>query len=63
MSFSGSGTALCPWAFQRKPKQNAVKLGQLLNCPVESTKALVDCLRTKDADDIGLAHSKLMVTI
>jgi hypothetical protein len=60
-AYSGSGTALCPWAFQPKPRENAMKLGKLLGCPTENSKALVDCLRNKDPDEIGYTHSKFLV--
>lgn len=33
-------------------KEKAKKLGELLNCPTDDSKALIDCLRTKDADEI-----------
>ncbi|XP_014483778.1 PREDICTED: venom carboxylesterase-6-like isoform X2 [Dinoponera quadriceps] len=49
-----SGTAYCPWAFIRPglAKKNANIMGEHLNCPTESSKELIACLRTKKATDI-----------
>ncbi|ODN06368.1 Venom carboxylesterase-6 [Orchesella cincta] len=56
-ALSASGSALNPWAFQPNPIPNGKKLGQFLNCPVDNSKDLVECLRTKDAHDIAFTHS------
>uniref|UniRef100_A0A348G5Z4 Carboxylic ester hydrolase n=1 Tax=Odontomachus monticola TaxID=613454 RepID=A0A348G5Z4_ODOMO len=51
---SQSGTTHCPWAFVQPGLANkkAKALAERLNCPTESSKELLACLRTKDADDI-----------
>lgn len=53
-AISQSGTAHCPWTLTRPgaAEAKAKKLGELLNCPTDNSKALIDCLRTKDAVDI-----------
>ncbi|XP_032678420.1 venom carboxylesterase-6-like isoform X2 [Odontomachus brunneus] len=51
---SQSGTSHCPWAFVKPgwAKKKAKALAERLNCPTESSKELIACLRTKDAADI-----------
>nr|CAD7404517.1 unnamed protein product [Timema cristinae] len=51
---SQSGTALCSWTLapNGSSKHQAQKLATLLNCPSAPSKALVDCLRKREAKDI-----------
>ena len=39
-----SGSMLAPWASQVNPRENAKILGRGLNCPVEDSVSLLDCL-------------------
>ena len=39
-----SGSMLAPWASQVSPRENAKILGRGLNCPVEDSTSLLDCL-------------------
>ena len=59
-AFSGSGSALNPWAFQPDPIPNGKKIAKMHGCPTETSKMLVECLRTKDAHDIAFSHSKFL---
>lgn len=59
VSFSGS--ALSPWAFMTKPKAQAMRLGTILGCPTNSTLALVNCLKSLDANTIVNAHTEIHV--
>ncbi|XP_001599255.3 venom carboxylesterase-6 isoform X1 [Nasonia vitripennis] len=51
---SQSGTALCPWALTRPglARKKAQRVAELLGCPKDDSRKLVDCLRTKEAVDI-----------
>nr|CAD7403628.1 unnamed protein product [Timema poppensis] len=51
---SQSGTALCSWTLapNGSSKHQAQRLATLLNCPSSPSKALVDCLRRREAKDI-----------
>ncbi|XP_014603712.1 PREDICTED: venom carboxylesterase-6 [Polistes canadensis] len=53
-AISQSGTAHCPWTLTRQgtAKIKAQSVGKLVNCPTDDSKALIECLRTKDAYDI-----------
>lgn len=45
-AISQSGSALNPWAFAEQPKRRAFKLAQVLGFTTNSTKELVEFLRT-----------------
>ncbi|XP_077999630.1 neuroligin-4, X-linked-like [Glandiceps talaboti] len=50
-----SGTATSPWGIYRPPydpRDQTNELATALECPTEDSQALVDCLRTKDWNDI-----------
>ncbi|PSN36673.1 hypothetical protein C0J52_16277 [Blattella germanica] len=49
---SQSGTVTVPWVIMEEGRAKANKLGALLGCPTDNTKALVDCLRTRPAEQI-----------
>nr|CAD7459869.1 unnamed protein product [Timema tahoe] len=53
-AISQSGTALCPFAYAPggTSKHQAEKLAVLLDCPTNSSEALVSCLRKKEASEI-----------
>lgn len=42
-----SGSALSPWAIARDAGKYSRRIGQALDCPVDDSRALVDCLKTK----------------
>ncbi|XP_022670199.1 neuroligin-4, Y-linked-like [Varroa jacobsoni] len=47
-----SGSALSPWAIARDAGKYSRRIGQALDCPVDDSRALVDCLKTKPASEI-----------
>ena len=47
-----SGSMLAPWASQVSPRDNAKVLGKKLQCPIDSSLALLSCLQDKDMSDI-----------
>lgn len=51
---SQSGNVFCPWTFSRPgtAKNKAESVAKELDCPTGSSKDLIDCLRTKNANDI-----------
>lgn len=62
---SQSGTGLCLWACGHMDHgwEHAQKLGKLLNCPVENSEVLVECLRGKDALEIASMDEDFMVIV
>ena len=51
--FTVSGVALNPWVIMNKPKEKALRLAQILECPdTTNTNAIKHCLKQKPADDI-----------
>lgn len=47
-----SGSTFCPWPIQEAARQKAQRLASKLGCPVDTSRKLVDCLKTKPARDI-----------
>ncbi|KAG5884998.1 hypothetical protein JTB14_025344 [Gonioctena quinquepunctata] len=49
-----SGTTLCSWAFSENNEnlKNSRKLARALNCPIEPTTEMAECLRKVDANTI-----------
>ena len=51
-----SGNSLCPWALQKKPGENVVRLGKAIGCLDESATDMDDaayqCLRDIDAETL-----------
>lgn len=58
---SQSGTAIQPWALIENPLRKARKVAQKLNCTIESTKSMVDCLRKVKVSDLIEAMKVLLV--
>lgn len=56
-----SGNVLLPWALVEKPLEKAKKVANRLNCPTNSTRLMIDCLKTFNADDIKQATRVLYV--
>lgn len=56
-----SGTVLLPWALVEKPLEKAKKVANRLECPTDSTKSMIDCLKKIDANDIREAAKVLYV--
>jgi carboxylesterase type B len=52
-AISNSGFSLAHWSFIRKPKEQAKIFAKTLECPTESSKEMVDCLRKISAYKIG----------
>ncbi|XP_077284978.1 uncharacterized protein LOC143910401 [Arctopsyche grandis] len=52
-----SGNALCSWAISPPghPQKQAKKLGKIMGCPIDDSLKMVECLRTKKADEIAAA--------
>ncbi|XP_071875787.1 carboxylic ester hydrolase [Bombus fervidus] len=53
-AISQSGTSDCRWALAKpgSARKKATKVAELLSCPSENSKQLVECLRTKDAIEL-----------
>ncbi|XP_073975888.1 esterase FE4-like [Rhodnius prolixus] len=51
---SQSGSALSPWGFLKPgvARARAIKIAKSMKCPVDSTKAMVDCLKQSDGRKI-----------
>ncbi|CAG0902142.1 unnamed protein product [Darwinula stevensoni] len=47
-----SGVATDAWAVQWEAREAAERLGEMVGCPKDSSRALVECLRTKDAREL-----------
>jgi len=47
-----SGSLHSPWAFQYAPQESAADLGRRLGCPTSPAAYLVQCLRSKSAEDV-----------
>lgn len=58
-----SGSAVCPWAVKPNPLAIAQKIGASLNCPIETTSELIECLRNADADDLARQAVAVSVSI
>jgi carboxylesterase type B len=55
-AISQSGTALNPWALMKTPIAQAQRLGRQLSCPIDSSRALTNCLKTRSARSIARTH-------
>lgn len=53
-----SGSALSSWAFDSSPQRHAQDIASGLDCPTDSTKEMIACLKAKPAKDIVLSHKK-----
>ncbi|GIX92266.1 neuroligin-3 [Caerostris extrusa] len=47
-----SGSALCPWAIAKDAISHTQKLAQKLNCSMQDSMMLIECLRKKRVEDI-----------
>lgn len=56
-----SGSALNPWVFQEAARQKANRLATQLNCPTDTSRKLIDCLKTKPGSEIVLQTSLFQV--
>ncbi|PSN42538.1 hypothetical protein C0J52_03840 [Blattella germanica] len=61
-AISQSGTALCSWSLapHGSTTSKAKKLATLLGCPTQSSSALIDCLRKKEATEITGTDKEFM---
>lgn len=55
-----SGAALNPWPLTENAAEKAQRLSLELGCPVDDNQSMIDCLRTRPADQI-VAKSKLFI--
>lgn len=58
--FSESGTALDPWVLQEEALKKAKRLAVLVGCPSESSREIVDCLRSRSSLKIYEKVSEFM---
>ncbi|XP_013381864.1 fatty acyl-CoA hydrolase precursor, medium chain-like [Lingula anatina] len=58
---SQSGTTSAFWAMSHNGPELAVRTGNIVGCPTTNTTALVDCLRTIDAETLRNASVKATV--
>ncbi|KAI4457906.1 carboxylesterase [Holotrichia oblita] len=50
--FSESGTALDPWVLQEQGLEKAKRLAMLVGCPTDTSKEIIDCLRSRSGNKI-----------
>lgn len=60
-AISQSGCVLNTWLYSRHPKEQAKSLAQRVNCPTNSTEAMVKCLKVVDPRDIVRTHIEMTV--
>ncbi|XP_013418250.2 fatty acyl-CoA hydrolase precursor, medium chain [Lingula anatina] len=60
---SQSGTANAFWAMSENGPELAVRAGNIVGCPTANTTALVDCLRTIDAETLMNASVKATIGV
>ncbi|XP_013381853.1 fatty acyl-CoA hydrolase precursor, medium chain-like [Lingula anatina] len=58
---SQSGTTSAAWAVSQNGPELAVRIGNILGCPSANTMALVDCLRTIDAE--ALVNASCLISL
>lgn len=51
-----SGTAIKPWSLVTKPKEQTELLAKSLNCPIDNSSVLVDCLKKVKCKTLVEAH-------
>nr|AVM18988.1 odorant degrading protein 18 [Holotrichia parallela] len=56
---SQSGCALNPWAIAHAPGKSATQLADILGCPTETSKELIDCLKSRSGIKIAEALKSL----
>ncbi|PSN39903.1 hypothetical protein C0J52_07943 [Blattella germanica] len=60
-AISMEGTALNPFAWDHNPKSQAVRQARYLGCPIESSSAIVSCLKEQPAEKISETLNKLFL--
>lgn len=58
-AYSHSGFAFCGWSFTPKPRQLAMSYAKRWNCPLNDTRALLDCLENYDPAELVKYQSVL----
>ena len=58
-----SGTSFNPWGFALQPAEKAKKLGSIFDCPTNSSRSLVNCLRKIPAHTLTGATKEFQVII
>lgn len=56
-----SGASFCDWALKLDPRVGARLLGKKLECPLETSKALRECLASKTSDQIVAAQGSIYI--
>ncbi|CAL8080993.1 unnamed protein product [Orchesella dallaii] len=59
-AISQSGSGFSPWAFQRNPREQAVRLGNQFGCPTNNSEQLVECLSSLDPWELIQPQEKLL---
>ncbi|XP_044728520.1 juvenile hormone esterase-like [Chrysoperla carnea] len=59
-AISGSGSPLAELKFTTNQLDLAIKQARLLDCPTNSSQEIIECLRTKDAEDISTTLDSFM---
>lgn len=47
-AYSHSGVSYCSWGFTSKPRETAMEYAKRWNCPLNDTRALLDCIENLD---------------
>ncbi|CAG7828444.1 unnamed protein product, partial [Allacma fusca] len=59
-AISQSGNALNYFAFTKDPRSQALRLGQSMNCPTNTSQEMVACLKNKPALELNRANNKYL---
>lgn len=57
-----SGSAVSKGPTVTEQKSLAIKQAEIMNCPTDSSKAIVDCLKTKPWRELGDSLPKFFVS-
>ena len=60
-AISMSGTAMGHWTMTREPARQAIRLGERVLCPTNSTVELVTCLKSLSPDTLNKNHRESLV--
>nr|XP_023021543.1 venom carboxylesterase-6-like [Leptinotarsa decemlineata] len=61
--FSQSRTSLVPYGLKEYPLKKAEVVGKHLQCPINSTRSMVDCLRNVDGKELMEAMKQVLVFV
>lgn len=57
-----SGSPISQIVIPRHQRHLAVRQAELLNCPTENSKAMIDCLKTKTSKELGDSLDRMFVS-